>query len=255
MTKRLDGKIALITGGASVPGLGSATAQRLAEEGAKVCVTDIDLDGAEAVAKGIRDAGGTAMALKQDVADEADWDSVLDRIAQEWGSLDILVNNAGIAVLRPIENLTSADWNKQLTVNLDSVFFGTRRAVEIMRKAGKGGSIVNLSSVAGLVGVPACSAYAAAKAGVRMFGKTIAIECARDNIRVNSIHPGMIDTNMQNVAKADNAEHFDAVVDSIPMGRMGDPVDIANAVLFLSCDEGRYVTGTELVVDGGMTAQ
>ena len=203
----------------------------------------------------IRDAGGTAMALKQDVADEADWDSVLDRIAQEWGSLDILVNNAGIAVLRPIENLTSADWNKQLTVNLDSVFFDTRRAVEIMRKAGKGGSIVNLSSVAGLVGVPACSAYAAAKAGVRMFGKTIAIECARDNIRVNSIHPGMIDTNMQNVARSDNAEFFDQVVDSIPMGRMGDPVDIANAVLFLSCDEGRYVTGTELVVDGGMTAQ
>ena len=191
MTKRLDGKIALITGGASVPGLGSATAQRLAEEGAKVCVTDIDLDGAEAVAKGIRDAGGTAMALKQDVANEADWDSVLDQIAQEWGSLDILVNNAGIAVLRPIENLTSADWNKQLTVNLDSVFFGTRRAVEIMRKAGKGGSIVNLSSVAGLVGVPACSAYAAAKAGVRMFGKTIAIECARDNIRVNSIAAGL----------------------------------------------------------------
>ena len=255
MTKRLDGKIALITGGASVPGLGSATAQRLAEEGAKVCVTDIDLDGAEAVAKGIRDAGGTAMALKQDVANEADWDSVLDQIAQEWGSLDILVNNAGIAVLRPIENLTSADWNKQLTVNLDSVFFGTRRAVEIMRKAGKGGSIVNLSSVAGLVGVPACSAYAAAKAGVRMFGKTIAIECARDNIRVNSIHPGMIDTNMQNVARSDNAEFFDQVVDSIPMGRMGDPVDIANAGLFLSCDEGRYVTGTELVVDGGMTAQ
>jgi len=103
--------------------------------------------------------------------------------------------------------------------------------------------------------VPACSAYAAAKAGVRMFGKTIAIECARDNIRVNSIHPGMIDTNMQNVARSDNAEFFDQVVDSIPMGRMGDPVDIANAVLFLSCDEGRYVTGTELVVDGGMTAQ
>ena len=246
MTKRLDGKIALITGGASVPGLGSATAQRLAEEGAKVCVTDIDLDGAEAVAKGIRDAGGTAMALKQDVANEADWDSVLDQIAQEWGSLDILVNNAGIAVLRPIENLTSADWNKQLTVNLDSVFFGTRRAVEIMRKAGKGGSIVNLSSVAGLVGVPACSAYAAAKAGVRMFGKTIAIECARDNIRVNLIAPGLFRASLSEGA---------VTPAPLSLSRTGHPEDIAYAALYLASDEAAWVTGAELVIDGGFTAQ
>jgi NAD(P)-dependent dehydrogenase (short-subunit alcohol dehydrogenase family) len=162
---RLDGKIALVTGGASVPGLGSATAQRFAEEGAVVYVTDRDAAGVEAVAAGIRAAGGQATALAHDVTSEADWDRVFATIIAERGRLDVLVNNAGIAVLRMIEDFTTDDWNLQNNVNLNSVFYGTKRAVIAMRKVGEGGSIINISSVAGIAGVPACGAYAAAKGG------------------------------------------------------------------------------------------
>ncbi|KPF93238.1 short-chain dehydrogenase [Novosphingobium sp. AAP83] len=251
---RLSGKIALITGGASVPGLGSATAQRFAEEGCKVWLTDRDLAGAEKVAQGIRDNGGQATAMLHDVTDEAQWDAVFAAIEAEDGKLDVMVNNAGIAVLRPIEDMTTADWRLQNSVNLESVFQGTKRAVVMMRKGGIKGSIINISSVAGLIGVPACGAYAAAKGGVRLFSKTIAVETAKDGIRVNSVHPGMIMTNIQGVAQEDNAANYDATVALIPMGYMGDPADIANMNLFLASDESRYVTGTELVVDGGMTA-
>lgn len=251
---RLDGKIALVTGGASVPGLGSATAKRFAEEGAVVYITDRDGDGAEKVAAGIRIAGGQAHALLHDVTSEADWDRVMGAIDAAHGRLDVTVNNAGIAVLRPIEDMTLADWNLQNDVNLASVFLGTKRAVAAMRRAGNGGSIINISSVAGLFGVPACSAYAAAKGGVRLFSKVIAVECAKDKIRCNSVHPGMILTNMQDVAAEDNAANYDATVALIPMGYMGDPLDIANMNLFLASDEARYITGTEMVVDGGMAA-
>lgn len=251
---RLSGKIALVTGGASVPGLGSATAQRFAEEGAKVWLTDRDLAGAEKVAEGIRAAGGQAKALLHDVTDEAQWDEVFAAIETEDGKLDVCVNNAGIAVLRTIEEMTTADWNLQNSVNLDSVFQGTKRAVALMRKSGTKGSIINISSVAGLIGVPACGAYAAAKGGVRLFSKTIAVETAKDGIRVNSVHPGMILTNIQGVAMEDNAANYDATLALVPMGYMGAPLDIANMNLFLASDESRYLTGTELVVDGGMTA-
>ncbi len=256
---RLAGKIALVTGGASVPGLGSATAIRFAEEGAVVYLTDRDAAGAEKVAAGIRAAGGQATALAHDVTSEADWDRVMATIAAEAGGLDVLVNNAGIAVLRMIEDFSTDDWNLQNDVNLNSVFYGTKRAVIAMRKGGpdgkpRGGSIINISSVAGLFGVPACGAYAAAKGGVRLFSKVIAIECAKDKIRCNTVHPGMIKTNMQDVAEEDNADNYDATLALIPMGYMGDPLDIANMNLFLASDEARYVTGAELVVDGGMNA-
>ena len=234
---RLAGKNALITGGASVPGLGSATAIRFAQEGAKVWLTDRDAAGAEKVAASIRAAGGEAIALAHDVTSEADWDAVFAAIEAEDGKLDVMVNNAGIAVLRPIAEMTTADWNLQNSVNLDSVFQGT-----------------NISSTAGLVGVPACGAYAAAKGGVRLFSKTIAVECAKEGIRVNSVHPGMILTNIQGVAQEDNAANYDAVLNAVPMGFMGEPDDIANVNLFLASDESKYVTGAELVVDGGMTA-
>ena len=251
---RLAGKIALVTGGASVPGLGSATARRFAEEGATVYVTDRDLAGAEKVAAAIREAGGNAEALAHDVTSEADWDAVFERILANHGRLDVLVNNAGIAVLRLIEDFTTADWNLQNNVNLNSVFYGTKRAVIAMRQSGLGGSIVNISSVAGIAGVPACGAYAAAKGGVRIFSKAIAMETARDKIRVNTVHPGMILTNMQGVAAEDNADNYDATLALVPMGYMGDPVDIANMNLFLASDEARYITGAEFVVDGGMMA-
>ncbi|MBC2669001.1 SDR family NAD(P)-dependent oxidoreductase [Novosphingobium piscinae] len=256
---RLQGKIALVTGGASVPGLGSATAVRFAEEGATVIVTDRDGAGAERVAAGIRAAGGQATAHAHDVTSEADWDRVMAAIETAHGKLDVLVNNAGIAVLRMIEDLTAEDWQLQNRVNLDSVFYGSRRAVIAMRRAiaagrQSTGSIINISSVAGLAGVPGCGAYAAAKGGVRLFSKVVAMECAKDQIRCNSVHPGMILTNMQGVAAEDNAANYDATVALIPMGYMGDPSDIANMNLFLASDEARYVTGAEFVVDGGMMA-
>lgn len=252
---RLKDKIALVTGAASVPGLGSATAQRFAEEGAIVWLTDRDAEGAEKVAAAIREKGGRARSAGHDVTSEADWDRVMKDIDQAHGRLDVLVNNAGIAVLRPIEEMTLAEWNLQNEVNLASVFLGTKRAVAMMRQAGNGGSIINLSSVAGLFGVPACGAYAASKGGVRLFSKVIAVECAKDKIRCNSVHPGMIMTNMQGVAAEDNAANYDATVALIPMGYMGDPIEIANMNLFLASDESRYVTGTEMIVDGGMSAQ
>jgi NAD(P)-dependent dehydrogenase (short-subunit alcohol dehydrogenase family) len=251
---RLAGKIALVTGGASVPGLGSATAIRFAEEGAVVYVSDRDAEGAEKVAADIRTSGGQAIALSHDVTSEADWDSVMAAVIDGHGRLDVLVNNAGIAVLRMIEDFTTDDWNLQINVNLNSVFYGTKRAVIAMRQAGEGGSIINISSVAGIGGVPACSAYAAAKGGLRIFSKTVAMETAKDKIRVNTVHPGMILTNMQGVAAEDNADNYDATLALVPMGYMGEPIDIANMNLFLACDEGRYCTGAEFVVDGGMMA-
>jgi len=251
---RLEGKIALVTGAGSSRGLGGATAMRFAEEGAFVYLTDLDSAGAEALAAGIRESGGKAEAMAQDVTSEAEWDRVMAAIEQAHGRLDILVNNAGIAVLKPISELSAADWARQNSVNLDSVFHGTQRAVALMRKVGQGGSIINLSSIAGIVGVPMCGAYGAAKGGVRTFSKVVAMECAAEGIRCNSVHPGMIETAMQDVARADNPEGFRELVATIPMKRMGDPRDIANINLFLASDESAYITGAELVVDGGVTA-
>lgn len=254
MTGRLEDKIALVTGAGGMRGLGAATAQRFAEEGAFVYVTDLDKAGADEVVAQIEQAGGHAQALQQDVTSEASWDEVIGTIEQNHGRLDVLVNNAGIAVLKPLDKLTAADWERHNKVNLDSVFFGTQRAVALMRKVGQGGSIVNLSSVAGLIGVPMCGAYAAAKGGVRLFSKVVALECAADNIRCNSVHPGMIETAMQDVARRDNPEGFKQIVSAIPMQRMGSPLDIANMNLFLASDEAGYITGCEFVVDGGTTA-
>jgi NAD(P)-dependent dehydrogenase (short-subunit alcohol dehydrogenase family) len=249
---RLAGKIALVTGAASVPGLGSATAFRFAEEGAILFVTDLDGEGVERTAQAIRDKGGQATAITHDVTSTDAWDRVFDTIVAAHGRLDVLVNNAGIAILRPFAEFTDAEWIRQNDVNLHSVFYGTQRAVKLMRQVGRGGSIVNLSSVAGIIGVPGCAAYAAAKGGVRLFGKAVALECAREKIRVNSVHPGMIMTNMQNDALRDNPEQYEILSNMIPMGAFGDPIDIANMNLFLASDESRYITGAEFVVDGGL---
>lgn len=255
MVGRLQDKIALVTGAASVPGLGSATALRFAEEGANVFVTDLDEAGAQVIAGQIRERGGQATPLVQDVTRPADWDRVFAAIEAAHGGLDILVNNAGIAILKMIEAFSDADWLRQNDVNLNSIFYGTQRAVSLMRKAGRGGSIVNLSSVAGLIGVPGCAAYAAAKGGVRSFTKAVALECARDKIRVNSVHPGMIMTNMQTIALRDNPEQYEILSAAIPMGHFGEPEDIANMNLFLASDEAKYITGAEFVVDGGLVTQ
>lgn len=251
---RLQGKIALVTGAASIPGLGSATAIRFAEEGATVFLTDVDLAGCEAVAQRIRDAGGTATALSHDVTSEADWDRVIAAVIAAHERLDILVNNAGVAILRMIDVVTSEEWLRQNDVNLNSVFYGTVRAIREMRRVGQGGSIINLSSVGAIIGVPGCGAYSASKGGVRSFTKSVALETAREQIRINSVHPGMIMTNMQVLALKDNPEQYDVLNAAVPMGRMGEPEDIANMNLFLASDEARYITGAEFVVDGGLIA-
>ena len=252
---RLTGKIALVTGGASMPGLGSATAIRFAEEGAHVVVTDLAREGAQKVVDIITDKGGSAEAMAHDVSSTNDWDDVFGHIEDQHGGLDVIVNNAGIAILRPIADYTVEEWNRQCDINLNSVFHGTQRAVKLMRRIGRGGSIINISSVVGQVGVPNTAAYAAAKGGVRIFSKTVALECAADNIRVNTVHPGMIMTNMQKIALEDNPEIYEQLVASIPMGRFGEPEDIANMNLFLASDESAYCTGVEFTVDGGMITQ
>lgn len=251
----LSGKVALVTGAASAGGLGFAAASIMAAQGASLFLTDLDGEAVEARAAELRAAGHEAAAMAQDVTSEAQWAAVRDAVLARFGRLDIMVNNAGIAVLRHMSEITAADWHKQIAVNLDSVFFGTKMAVDQMRAQGQGGSIINLSSVAGLVGVAGTGAYAASKGGVRLFSKTVALETAAENIRVNTIHPGMIWTDMQKVAIADNKEVFDQIVAAVPMRRMGEPSDIGNMVAFLASDAAGYITGAEFVVDGGMVAQ
>jgi NAD(P)-dependent dehydrogenase (short-subunit alcohol dehydrogenase family) len=251
---RVAGKIAIVTGGASNPGLGRATAIALGREGAKVVITDVNLEGAEQTAADIRAAGGTAMAMHQDVTSEPVWQEIINTTVSTYGRLDILVNNAGIAVLKPMADLTLADFNRQIEVNLTSVFLGCKNAMAQMKKNG-GGSIVNLSSVAGLVGLATCSAYSASKGGVRLMTKCIAVEGGPDNIRCNSVHPGVIWTNMQAAAVAGRGQAApEAGPSRIPLGRVGQPDDIANCILYLSSDESNYVTGAEFTVDAGMTA-
>ncbi|MEO0031669.1 MAG: hypothetical protein RIS94_1427 [Pseudomonadota bacterium] len=246
------GKTAVVTGAASAMGLGFATARRLARAGAAVWLTDLNEDAVQARAAELNAEGLKATGLRQDVTSEADWQAVLAAVGD--GGPDVLVNNAGIAVLRWTPDLDPALWHKQIEVNLTSVYLGCRAVLPAMRARGKG-AIVNLSSIAGLVGVPGASAYAASKGGVRLYSKALALECARDGIRVNSVHPGVIWTEMQQVAIKDNPDQYDAINASIPMGRMGEPDDIAEMVAFLASDAAKYVTGGEFVVDGGLTAQ
>lgn len=252
---RMDGKIVLVTGAASNPGLGRTTAERLAAEGATLMVTDVDLVGAEACAEAIRSAGGKATAMAQDVTSEEGWGAVMAAVNDTYGGLDVLVNNAGIAVLVPIENMTLEQWNRQIEVNLTSVFLGCKYGIAEMKKH-DGGSIINLSSVAGLIGLQTCVAYGAAKGGVRIMSKSVAVEAAKYNIRCNSVHPGVIWTNMQAQATgANDPSSLDAGAMRIPLARPGEPLDIANCILYLASDEANYVTGAEFVIDAGMTAQ
>jgi len=251
---RLLNKVAIITGAASNPGLGYASAMRFAPEGAKLVITDIDMDGLAAAEKDLVAMGAEVLAMEQNVVDEDRWQEVVDATVEHFGSLDILVNNAGIALLRPISEYTTADYDLQMDVNIRSVFFGCRKALPAMIASG-GGSIVNMSSVAGLRGLPGVSVYGIAKAGVQNLAKTIAMEHAADGIRCNSVHPGLIDTNIQNDARRDNYDEFVKIGESVPWGRMGFPEEVANCVLFLASDEANYVTGTELVVDGGLMAK
>jgi len=261
---RVTGKVALVTGGAS--GIGRSCAERLAEEGAIIVVTDLQDDkGAETV-EAIRAAGGQASYLHHDVTSEAAWVSVIAEVKKTHGRLDILVNNAGIAISGSIIEMSLADFQKQNAVNIDGVFLGTKHSIPLMRTSGQGGSIINMSSVAGLKGSAILAGYCASKGAVRLFTKSVALECAtaRDGIRVNSVHPGIIETPiwddiMGTGEPGDNARPsrpatLDAMTaDAVPVGKKGYPLDIANGVLWLACEESGYVTGAELVIDGGFS--
>ena len=256
---RVRDKIAIVTGGAL--GLGAASARMLAREGATVVLTDLKDHEGQAVARDINAKGGKALYLHHDVASEQDWQSVIDRTIKEFGRLDVLVNNAGVGVGAPPEEQTLEQWRWLMSINLDGVFLGTKHAILAMKQhPPKGGSIINLSSIEGLVGDPNLGAYNASKGGVRLYTKSVALYCAKSglNIRVNSIHPGYIWTPMvENYLKenGDVAEGRKAVDAMHPIGHVGEPDDIAYGIVYLASDESKFVTGSELVIDGGYTAQ
>jgi NAD(P)-dependent dehydrogenase (short-subunit alcohol dehydrogenase family) len=252
---RLSGKVALVTGAAS--GLGAATARRLANDGAAVLLTDRDLAG-EDIAASIVSAGGKAVFRLHDVTSHPDWAAAVEHAVQDFGRLDILVNNAGVAGGRHELMDHSYDaWRQILAVNLDGVFLGLRHAGPRMAASG-GGSVINLSSILGKVGMAGAAAYCASKGGVTLLTKAAALEWAPLGIRVNSVHPGFIDTPMVSNALAereDGNEMRVALMTAHPVGRFGIPREIADAIAFLASDEASFITGAEIVVDGGFTAQ
>ena len=246
---RLDGKVAIITGASS--GMGAAEARLLAREGAKVVLADIQDGPGEALAGEI---GDDARYMRLDVTLEVDWERVVAATVSLYGKLDVLVNNAGIGG-EPgrLEDHTEVGWDRVIAVNATGVFLGTKQAIPAMREAG-GGSIINISSIYGLVGAAGGAAYSASKGAVRIFSKSAAIQYAKEGIRVNSLHPGFIDT-PQSAAIVHDPEGRAELLRRTPAGRIGTPEDIAWGVLYLASDESSYVTGTELVMDGGVTAQ
>ena len=262
---QVEGKVAIVTGGAS--GIGRAAAERLAEEGATVVVTDIDADNGRLVAA---NCGGKSRFREQDVVDEQVWRELIAETVADFGGLDILFNNAGIGLVGRIVDFDLERWRRQCAINIDGVFLGTKHAIPAMAESG-GGSIVITSSVEGLRGSSGLAGYCATKGAVRLFAKAAAAECLRDRtgVRVNSVHPGIIDTAIWakmdtdtnayawSAAREAGANAIDPnvlVQAAMPEGRLGMPLDVANAVLYLASDASSYVNGTELVVDGGLTA-
>jgi NAD(P)-dependent dehydrogenase (short-subunit alcohol dehydrogenase family) len=248
---RVAGKVVLVTGAGS--GIGRATAKLLSAEGATVVVTDINQPGG---LETVQQIGGTARFEEHDTAREQDWQRIIDGLMAREGRLDGLVNNAGIAGPFPstFETETVEQWRRMLSINVEGVFLGCKYAVPAMRRSG-GGSIVNTSSLAAFLGTPALSAYGASKGAVRQFTKTVAMDCARKGyrIRCNSVHPGIIMTPMgEGILPNDKAR--ERALKTVPIGHFGAPEDIAYGILYLISDESRFVTGSELVIDGGMNA-
>ena len=249
---RLDGKVAIISGGAR--GQGAVEARMLAQEGAKVVFGDILDELGRQVEAELAEAGLDAAYVHLDVTSEDDWTAAVQSAVEKYGHLDILVNNAGILIRKGIEDTTEEDWDRIMAVNAKGVFLGTKAAIPAMREAG-GGSIVNISSTAGLVGSPEGSAsYTATKGAVRLLTKSTAIQYAGDGIRCNSVHPGPIDTDMIRDTLSD-PERMAARMRRLPLKRVGTPEDIAYGVIYLASDEASFVTGSELVIDGGTTAE
>lgn len=263
---RLDGKVVLVTGAAR--GIGAECARVLATAGARVMLTDVLVEGGRATTEAIGAAGGAAAWHPLDVTREDDWRAAVQAAIGRFGSLDVVVNNAGVEIMGPIADMALEDFRRLMAINVEGVFLGCKHAVRAMRPggaAGRGGAIVNISSVAGLIGVPWLAAYGASKGAVRILTKDVAVECGRlgYGIRCNSVHPGVVATGMadsflrKNGALAGGASEESmraAFLAAHPIGRMGEPRDVANAVRFLAADASAWITGIELAVDGGWTA-
>ena len=249
---RVAGKVALVTGAAS--GLGRASAMLLAREGAKVALSDIDTDGGRAAAEEIGDG---VIFLPHDVTDGQAWQDVVAATVEAFGGLNILVNSAGIALTKNIEDTSFEEWRKVHEVDLDSVFLGCKHAIAAIAASG-GGSIVNISSISGIIAGHNLAAYNSAKAGVRLLSKSVALHCARKgyNIRSNSVHPAFVDTPILDavIGRHGHEEGIAKLARQIPLGRVGVPDDIAYGVLYLASDESSFMTGAELVLDGGVSA-
>jgi len=251
--KRLEGKVAIITG--SNRGIGKGIAMAFAKEGCKVVINSYKEDEeARKAVEEIKNLGSDAVFIKANVIREVDIKNLVDNAVEKFGKLDIMVNNAGILVQGTVETLTEQDWDKQMDVNLKGVFFGTKYAVLQMKKQGAGGRIISISSIAGLVGFPGISAYCASKGGVTEFTREVALDCAKYGITVNAINPGVIVTDMTKAMLGDEATKK-ALLENTPIGRFGQPEDIGNAAVFLALDDSSFITGHNLVVDGGWTAR
>jgi len=255
MRGRLEGKVALVTGGAS--GIGEATAKLFAGEGASVAIADLQVERGERVANEIRTAGGAAAFVRGDVASDADARRMVAFAVERFAGLDVLVNNAGVESPKAVLDTSEAEWDHVMAVNAKGVFLCTKYALPEMRKAG-GGSIINISSIFGLVGSPAFAAYHASKGAVRLLTKSTALAHAAEGIRCNSIHPGVIQTPMIEEVIAASPDPAAARAEWTalePVGRFGRPEDVAYGALYLACQESSFVTGAELVIDGGFTAR
>jgi NAD(P)-dependent dehydrogenase (short-subunit alcohol dehydrogenase family) len=242
---RFTGKTALITGGAS--GIGKAAATQLAAGGANVVIGDIQDEAGKAVVKEITDAGGSASYIHLDVTNEDDWNAAVAEAVQTYGGLTTLVNNAGIGDTLPIEDTPKADWDKVIAVTQTSAFLGMKAASAALQESGNG-AVVNISSMYGIVGGLGGPSYAAAKGAVRILTKNTALGWAKKGVRANSVHPGYINTPIL----ADTDRQY--LIDTTPMGRLGQPEEVANVIAFLASDESSFMTGSEVVVDGGYTA-
>lgn len=255
---RFSGKVAMITGAGS--GIGLATAERFAQEGGAVVMTDIDAGRVKQEAQRLVQAGYAARAIVHDVTSEEAWNRAMAEAVSWQGKIDVLVNNAGIALLGTVEDSSFEDWRKTMAVNLDGVFLGTQKAIQAMKTSG--GSIINISSIEGIIGEPMIAAYNASKGGVRILTKSAALHCAQQGypIRVNSVHPGFVVTPMVSGAVALMGSEMGTafqqeVIKRTPMGRLAQPSEIAGTIAFLASEDASYMTGSELIVDGGYTAR
>ncbi|MEP0393424.1 MAG: SDR family oxidoreductase [Erythrobacter sp.] len=259
MTKRCEGKLALVTGGAQ--GLGRAHCIRLAQEGARVLATDINGEGAAETAEIVNAemGAGTAFSVQHDVTDPAAWEAAVDAARENMGGMNVLVNNAGIGVPGNIEQCDFGDWQRCFSINVDSIFHGCQKALPLMREHAPG-SIINISSIAGLIASDTMPAYNASKSAVWMLSKSIALHCAKKNmqIRCNSVHPTFVDTPILDgtakSAQLDKDVLLEKLARQIPLKFVGEPNDIANAIVYLASDESRFMTGAEIKLDGGISA-